>query len=391
MKKIVYIGGFELPDKNAAAQRVSSNAKLLRAAGYPVEIIGVDTDISFEDGLMSSDSENISVLAYPGSKSEWVRYLFGRKTLISHLISQAGDIGVIVFYNYPSLATWRIIRQLRNHKIKVLLDITEWYSSRGNGLVFSAIKWLDTNLRINLLSKGVDGIITTSSYMSDYYRSRSKLVLELPTLYDTHQFICPNIDSSDLVKLVYAGNPFDISRASKDRNSVKERLDILVTSLCELSNEKEFELSIYGVSKKDYLTVYPEHAALLQKNGDRVCFKGKRPFTEVIENIRCCHFSVFFRDENQITLAGFPSKLAESMSLGTPVITSSLSNNKKFESLVGLFLADHGQEKSILGKCIDMPQEEIISLKKAVFEEKAFDFREYLAPTKEFFDQLHGD
>ena len=33
-KSILYLGGFELPDKNAAAQRVMANAKLLREMGF---------------------------------------------------------------------------------------------------------------------------------------------------------------------------------------------------------------------------------------------------------------------------------------------------------------------------------------------------------------------
>ena len=40
-KTIVYIGGFELPDKNAAAQRVISNAKIFRKLGYHVIYVGI--------------------------------------------------------------------------------------------------------------------------------------------------------------------------------------------------------------------------------------------------------------------------------------------------------------------------------------------------------------
>lgn len=38
---ILYIGGFELPDKNAAAQRVVANAKALRDLNYNVVFIGI--------------------------------------------------------------------------------------------------------------------------------------------------------------------------------------------------------------------------------------------------------------------------------------------------------------------------------------------------------------
>lgn len=44
MKKILYIGGFELPDKNAAAHRVLAIAKGLRDSGNEVVFMGVSKD-----------------------------------------------------------------------------------------------------------------------------------------------------------------------------------------------------------------------------------------------------------------------------------------------------------------------------------------------------------
>ena len=55
MKKrtILYVGGFELPDKNAAAQRVLSVAKIFKSIGYNVIFLGIDktidTKISIEE------------------------------------------------------------------------------------------------------------------------------------------------------------------------------------------------------------------------------------------------------------------------------------------------------------------------------------------------------
>ena len=45
MKKVLYLGAFELPDKNAAAQRVISNGKLLREMGFEVTYVGISKDI----------------------------------------------------------------------------------------------------------------------------------------------------------------------------------------------------------------------------------------------------------------------------------------------------------------------------------------------------------
>lgn len=41
---ILYVGGFELPDKNAAAHRVLSNAKIFRELGYNVVFCGVNRE-----------------------------------------------------------------------------------------------------------------------------------------------------------------------------------------------------------------------------------------------------------------------------------------------------------------------------------------------------------
>ena len=47
-KRILYIGGFELPDKNAAAQRVIGIAKSLRDSGYKVRFVNALKEYSGE-------------------------------------------------------------------------------------------------------------------------------------------------------------------------------------------------------------------------------------------------------------------------------------------------------------------------------------------------------
>ena len=41
-KTILYLGGFLLPDKNAAAHRVVNNSKIFEALNYNVILIGYD-------------------------------------------------------------------------------------------------------------------------------------------------------------------------------------------------------------------------------------------------------------------------------------------------------------------------------------------------------------
>ena len=72
-KKILYIGGFELPDKNAAAHRVIANAKVLREMGFEVSFIGISKDImgapSIVEGFESTP------IPYPCGKIEWIHQI----------------------------------------------------------------------------------------------------------------------------------------------------------------------------------------------------------------------------------------------------------------------------------------------------------------------------
>ena len=47
--KILYIGRFELPDKEATANRVVANAKLLRDLGHEVVLAGWSTEVEFSE------------------------------------------------------------------------------------------------------------------------------------------------------------------------------------------------------------------------------------------------------------------------------------------------------------------------------------------------------
>ena len=48
METIIYIGSFEMPDKNAAAHRVLNNARNLRELGFNVVFVGLNANADAE-------------------------------------------------------------------------------------------------------------------------------------------------------------------------------------------------------------------------------------------------------------------------------------------------------------------------------------------------------
>ena len=98
-KTIIYIGGFRLPDKNAAASRVINNAKLLRDQGYKVVLIDVTDDnvtdiINTEHDIMGFSCYSIK---YPKGV-QWYRYLTSIAAL-KKVMSVTENVHSIIVYN----------------------------------------------------------------------------------------------------------------------------------------------------------------------------------------------------------------------------------------------------------------------------------------------------
>ena len=73
-KSILYLGGFELPDKNAAAQRVIANAKLLREMGFDISFIGISKDINNAPKVVEGFRSN--PVPYPTGTKQWMHQIF---------------------------------------------------------------------------------------------------------------------------------------------------------------------------------------------------------------------------------------------------------------------------------------------------------------------------
>lgn len=391
-KTIIYIGGFELPDKNAAALRVISNSKIFQNFNYKVILIGVDRNLKKEDGLTKNNivTEGIEsyAIAYPKNIKEWLGYLLGNSEIKNFLSSVKDKVESIILYNYPFPASLIFSLILKKYGVKCIFDITEWPCSKGRGKLNSLIKWLDTILRIKISPYFASAIMTTSSYMSERYEKRGLAVLDLPTLYDTKLFQEPSYTVNKIVKFIYIGNPFNSVIAGNDRNTVKERLDKVILSLLDFNDNYQYELNIFGVTQSEYVSVYPEHECILNHNNDTIIFHGKKENRYIKEQLMTADFSIFFRDDTRVNKAGFPSKFSESVSSGIPIICSNIASLKKHENIKGVFLASNGNEIKMIQSCIDISKDDLNELKKTLYHSKYFDYRQYEKQVECFFIKL---
>lgn len=380
---IIYIGGFELPDKNAAAHRVMGNAKIFRELGYNVVFVGTDKDLSYGNGIVKKGAQvqnfDSWYFPYPKSKRQWLEYLCHIKAFVK-VATQYSDIKAVICYDYQAAAFIRIRQYCKKHNIKVYADCAEWYSSKGNGGMYRILKGLDTFVRMRILHKHLDGIIVISQYLKEYYKKCKNLV-KIPPLVDSMEDkwkLTEARQERNKIRFVYAGSP----------GKNKDKINYIIECLYELKHISNYVFYVIGITEKQYLDYHTEHTKLLETLHDRVIFIGRLPHEDTLNQIKGADFSIFLREDNRVSKAGFPTKFVESLQCKTPVITTNTSDLGKFlvENKNGFFIKMDSAEtiKTTLCKILSLNREQILIMKKSCYDSNLFDYRNYIASLKDF-------
>lgn len=372
-KTVIYIGGFELPDKNAAAHRVLNNAKVLSEIGYDTVFIDVNQsprlDIDKKRAACGYDVYSIDMT----SAVNKAKSVYSIKMLKSVYEKYKDTVVAVIAYNYPAIALNNIRRFCKSKNIKLFGDITEWYGKSGYKLFVKWIKDFDTYYRMNVLLKKTDGLITISRYLYEYYNKYTNCV-QIPPLTDLSEekWQKTNVQEDDILRIVYAGSP--------GRN--KDKLNIILKALQNCKTEK-VKFNIIGLTEKQYLTYYPGDAELVKKLSGVVSFKGRMAHLDVIDELKKSDFSLFYREITLVTTAGFPTKFAESISCGVPVITNRTSDLADYleDGVNGYWIDDIQND---LKRILDKDISELKSIKKNI-KRDTFDYHNYIDEMKQLF------
>ncbi len=390
---IIYVGAFELPNKNAAAHRVISNGKILRELGYEVVFLGVNKSIDPE-GLTKEESFfgfDCWSVPYPNNLVNWVKQIT-EITALKGLVSgyYQGRIACVIHYNSPAIVQFRALRFCNKNNIKHIADITEWYDTSAGPLLRRLIKKFDTALRMYCVNRLEDGLITTSRYITKYYGKYNKNIVELPTLFDCEEMKFEGGESSGkgVSNLIYVCSPLTARMVNKKRTNLKERLDVLVSSVIKANgNGCEVFLNIYGNTLAEFLGVFPEFSINIDSISKSIKFHGLTENSKVRMAIAKADCSVFFRDENRVTLAGFPGKLSESISIGTPVIMSDSVNFSGMDK-AGIFLVRKGGELEGIEAFSQLTRLEKELIRLEVKRDSLYDYSNYIPEVKCFIEKL---
>ena len=368
MKKVLYLGGFELPDKNAAAQRVMGNALLLSDMGYEVTMIGVSKEPFSTTTEVYHEIKCIKK-PYPLSLKQWVYHV---TAFVSLRKIKMLSPDVIVVYNFPAVATLRIRRYCNKYHVKLIHDVTEWEHVEGYSL-HGIIKRIDILCTMHYCMKRMDGVIAISRFFYERFKDCTKTILVPPTvdLENEKWNRKRELAAHSPKDLVYAGSPGGV---------VKDRLDIIVE---EVEKHSNLLLKVVGLTAEQYFEAYKKKTVSYRN----VQFLGRLSHQETLRQVSNSDFQLIIRDRNRKNDAGFPTKLVESVSCGIPVIATIFSNITDYivDGENGLLITENTCLGDVLLKVESMSQEDIVEMKNNCLRMTAFDYRQHKASFAELF------
>lgn len=339
MKRILYVGGFELPDRNPAAHRVLSIAKALREDDIEVILLGVSNitkKCSVLDSKKKIDGFDAFSRNYPAGISKWMRYLTSISDVLK-VVESYGNIDGIICYNYQAVALERLRKYCNQHNIKIYSDCTEWYSTDGQNVLFKIIKGFDIWYRMHIVHKRLDGIIAISRYLERYY-SVCRDTLRIPPLVDVQEKkwkIQPKCLGNN-INFVYSGSP-----------GVKDKIAVIVTAFLKLPSKYKYDLWIIGISKGEFIDRYmPDNNNVTIS--DNIHFLGRIPHNENIAYLKGADCSLIIRESNRTNNAGFPTKFVEAVTADMDIIATDVSDLSEYSDRTHLFIVRDDLQKSLV-------------------------------------------
>lgn len=387
---IVYIGSFRFPNGDPAASRVLNNVRILKALGHEVSVIsfGGKDESGWQnyEGIRFIVTKDIDTHSW---KERLLRYLspYPNCKKILHQLAPKND-AVICYNQSPLFYNW-LKPFCRRRGLVLVADIVEWYSAKE--IPFGYLNpgyWLGEFFMYHTLNT-INNRILISNYLGRHYRQGNNIIL--PPLVDMSDkkwqpsnCCYPDIISKKKgIKIIYAGTP-----------RYKDSLDGLVrATLRILKIDKNIQIIIVGVSDDQVDWIF-ENKDDYENNKENFVFLGRIPQDEVPAYYQIADFSAIIRERTRKNMAGFPTKMAESMAAGCPVIASDFSDMACFveDGKNGILLNGYSEEAIADGlkRILALSSEQIHSMK--IFAKKSgetrFDYRNYIDSVSGFINRF---
>lgn len=387
---IVYLGAFRFPNGDAAAARVLNNARIFRELGHDVRFVswgGKYSDLDrCDDGSFAHNGFPYIIsddLDLGGHLLQKLRKYLGRAKHSVKILSELKETpDVVIAYNADYRLSNALTKFCRKKGIKFINDMTEWYDYAEMPIFERPFYWYN----MKRLQHRIRNKIVISSYLDRSFPESDNLIL--PPLCDGTDTKWNTKKSGDKIPpfdgltLIYAGTP-----------AKKDNIHSVISVVDQLAKEDErIRMIIIGLTKEAYCSQFSPSAGCPELH-DNIIFVGRIPQDEVPAYYKQSDFMVLIREQTRKNNAGFPTKVAESITAGVPVITNPTSDLAHYikDGINGFIVKDSSQEAiyNTLKKVVVLDRRTIDDIKQNVVStKKHFDWRTYIESTSKFLNNL---
>jgi glycosyltransferase involved in cell wall biosynthesis len=340
--QFIFVGEYRFPNGDAAAVRTMSLARMFRDLGFAVTVVGKGQTnaVDFNPERNAYFTEGIKYLTMnpqPLTVLQRIANPISRMKIIATTLASMDldNCRAIVINASDSARHVPFVQSFcRQRSIPLIGDVCEWYDSRQMNAGIMNPFYLIFCVVFHLFIPRLKNMIVVSRLLERRFESRAGALIRIAAPVDIKEFPLTDNTHPDRLVLLYAG-----MAGRKDR--LLEFL--LAISSLEPRERARVEFRLLGPTKQELTGLLGASAPLLDLLADCVKPLGRVPRSAVLPILQQAHFSVLLRPHLRYANAGFPSKVAESLASGTPVMLN-------FTSDLAEYLSD-GTAAMIIGGC----------------------------------------
>ena len=202
------------------------------------------------------------------------------------------------------------------HGIPTVIEISDWYDL-WHVPRSSTPQWLLNEVAVRNARRRAPKVIAISDYLGEYFKAGGCQAIVVPPLFAPGRWGFPGASEDDHIRICFAG-----VAATKDAIAIRN----VVRAIAQLDPGcRLFAVDLVGTTEREIHTLLRTSESI----PPNVHLHPRMPHRQAVALVASSDFTVIQRPEGaRYAKAGFPSKVAESLIHGTPVIgniTSDLS------------------------------------------------------------------
>lgn len=307
MKKLLMVTDLSFPG-SAMASRLLAFVKLFYCLGYDIHLIAGKSDELKSGKIYQGEDFTYEIVS--SKRSDRMMSYLGNENLIKAVERYVSENEVDYIFSTSLNALYRkLLKLCKKRNIKLILEQCEWYDPSSFGMGEKDIRYLRFNKNIKKYYKEADYIISISRLLDNYYKGLGVKSIRIPSITDVISKPKNYDIDNEKIKLVFTGNT----------SNSKELIVPVLEALSEYNDR--IELHIYG-SSMNGLRKHVNNDVLIDSLNGSLFVHGVIKQEEVEKVLLNSNYQIFIRPKRRSSDAGFPTKLCESMSVGTPCITN---------------------------------------------------------------------